>query len=190
MGNIEKNRVIVDGVRYKRKGFWTRPIILNKIAKMSVNGMSMTAIIEWLNSEYGVGYHISIIPAITNNKLFKERKKYYNVEINKRVGKKIVEMESQEIANVIVKSKDVLRLAIHKMGELLDKVDSIDEQDDKMVRNVVKKYGNYPRIMREMRETIKLLNELEGSGESISIDDIMRRFNRDKNGKIKKGKKV
>ena len=159
-----------------------------EVIKRIVDGLTGEEFIKWFNKRYNTDYGNDLYYGIIRDADFKEKRKIYEEVLTRKITTRVTSLESKEIAKTVVKSKDVLRSAIFKMGDLLGTVDKIDVRDDQLVRNTKLKYGDYPRLMKELRETIKLLNELEGSGETITIDDIMSKFKRNGEGELDNNK--
>lgn len=165
-------------------GLWKRPGILLDVVKMYVNGVTKDNLIDYINKKYGTSYSHDQYFNMMGDEDFKNKVKEYREKLDNRVTEAVVKAESEEITKTIINSKDVLRSAIFKMGSLLNKIDDTDETDSELIRNRKLKYGDFSRVMRELRDTIRLLNELEGTGETITIEDIMRKFKRNSEGEL------
>lgn len=165
-------------------GLWRRPKILMDLIRRYSNGLIGANLIHYLNKTYNTDYDPVSYVNIISHPVWKEELHNYETRLKNQVTGAILARESKDVAEVIINSKDVLRAAINKMGSLLGKIDETDELNSELVRNIKTKYGDYSRVMKELRETIKLLNELEGTGESITIEDIMSKFKRNKEGEI------
>ena len=165
-------------------GLWKRPGIMIDIVKMYCNGLTTDNLIDYINKKYGTSYSHDQYFNMMNDDEFKSKIKEYKLKLNDKVTDAVIKAESEELTKTIINSKDVLRAAIQKMGSLLNVVDDTDERDDQLVRNRKIKYGDFSRLMRELRDTIRLLNDLEGTGETITIEDIMAKFKRNKDGEL------
>jgi len=166
---------------------WKNPRVINGLMRVYSKGVKGEALVKWFKETHKINYSIYTINKIFMDPYFINKFKSFNVNLERSISSKVIELETNDLVINIVNSKDVLRVAVNKMAQLLVKVDETSEEDEhfKHAQIIKMKYGDYPRLMKELRETIRLLNDLEGSGESITLDDIMSKFNRDKDGRIK-----